>query len=99
MAWFSLFLCFFGWFGIAPLIPIIRDELRLTKVQEGNTIIASVAIVAGVRRCACTYRRGVIFLTQDTPTGDCKDWPHGTRSNDNKAFAEALKTGAFGLSP
>jgi NNP family nitrate/nitrite transporter-like MFS transporter len=44
MAWFSFFLCFFGWFGIAPLMPIIRDELHLTKAQIGNSIIASVAI-------------------------------------------------------
>lgn len=44
MAWFSFFLCFFGWFGIAPLMPVIRDELHLTKAQIGNSIIASVAI-------------------------------------------------------
>ena len=44
MAWFAFFLCFFGWFGIAPLMPIIRDELHLTKAQIGNSIIASVAI-------------------------------------------------------
>lgn len=44
MSWFSFFLCFFAWFGIAPLMPIVRDELGLTKVQIGNTIIASVAI-------------------------------------------------------
>ena len=31
MAWFAFFLCFFGWFGIAPLMPIIRDELHLSK--------------------------------------------------------------------
>src|ERR1022692_3269277 len=44
MAWLAFFLCFFGWFGIAPLMPIIRDELHLTKQQVGNSIIASVAI-------------------------------------------------------
>ncbi len=43
MSWFAFFLCFFGWFGIAPLMVIIRDELGLSKVQIGNTIIASVA--------------------------------------------------------
>lgn len=42
--WFSFFLCFFAWFGIAPLMAIVRDELGLTKTQIGNTIIASVAI-------------------------------------------------------
>ncbi|MBT3604762.1 MAG: MFS transporter [Candidatus Latescibacteria bacterium] len=44
MSWFSFYLCFFAWFGIAPLMAIVRDELSLTKVQVGNTIIASVAI-------------------------------------------------------
>jgi NNP family nitrate/nitrite transporter-like MFS transporter len=44
MAWSAFFLCFFGWFGVAPLMAIIRDELHLTKAQVGNTIIASVSI-------------------------------------------------------
>jgi NNP family nitrate/nitrite transporter-like MFS transporter len=44
MTWFSFFLCFFAWFGIAPLMAVVRDELGLTKQQIGNTIIASVAI-------------------------------------------------------
>ena len=44
MTWFSFFLCFFAWFGIAPLMAVVRDELELTKQQVGNTIIASVAI-------------------------------------------------------
>lgn len=43
MSWLAFFLCFFGWFGIAPLMAVIRDELLLTKTQVGNTIIASVA--------------------------------------------------------
>ncbi len=36
MTWIAFFLCFFGWFGIAPLMPIIRSELHLTKEQVGN---------------------------------------------------------------
>jgi MFS transporter, NNP family, nitrate/nitrite transporter len=44
MTWFAFFLCFFAWFGIAPLMAVARDELSLTKAQVGNTIIASVAI-------------------------------------------------------
>ena len=44
MTWFAFFLCFFAWFGIAPLMAVVRDELSLTKAQVGNTIIASVAI-------------------------------------------------------
>nr|WP_067061623.1 MFS transporter [Mucilaginibacter sp. L294] len=41
--WLMFFVCFFGWFGLAPLMPTIRTELHLTKGQVGNTIIASVA--------------------------------------------------------
>ncbi len=44
MSWFAFFLCFFAWFGIAPLMAIVKEELGLTKQQIGNTIIASVAI-------------------------------------------------------
>jgi len=49
MSWFSFFLCFFAWFGIAPLMAIVREELSLTKGQIGNTIIASVAITIVAR--------------------------------------------------
>ena len=49
MTWIAFFLCFFGWFGIAPLMPIIRDELHLTKEQVGNSAIAAVAITILVR--------------------------------------------------
>lgn len=44
MTWASFFLCFFGWFGLAPLMPIVREELHLTKEQVGNSAIAAVAI-------------------------------------------------------
>ena len=49
MTWLAFFLCFFGWFGIAPLMPVVREELHLTKAQIGNTIIASVAITIVAR--------------------------------------------------
>jgi len=49
LTWFSFFLCFFGWFGIAPLMAIVREELDLTKAEIGNTIIASVAITVFAR--------------------------------------------------
>ena len=49
MTWFAFFLCFFGWFGIAPLMAVVREELMLTKAQIGNTIIASVAITVLIR--------------------------------------------------
>ncbi len=49
MSWIAFFLCFFGWFGIAPLMPVIRQELHLTKAEIGNLTIASVAITVIVR--------------------------------------------------
>ena len=49
MSWFAFFLAFFGWFGIAPLMPIVRDDLQLTSGQLGNTVIASVALTAFAR--------------------------------------------------
>jgi len=49
MTWFSFFLCFFAWFGIAPLMTVVRDELSLTKEQVGWSIIASVAITVVAR--------------------------------------------------
>jgi MFS transporter, NNP family, nitrate/nitrite transporter len=49
ITWITFFICFFGWFGIAPLMPIIRENLGLTKGQIGNIIIASVAITVFAR--------------------------------------------------
>jgi MFS transporter, NNP family, nitrate/nitrite transporter len=49
MTWIAFFLCFFAWFGIAPLMAIVRDELRLTKDQIGWCIIGSVAVTVLAR--------------------------------------------------
>jgi NNP family nitrate/nitrite transporter-like MFS transporter len=49
MTWIAFFLCFFGWFGLAPLMPVIRDELHLSKEQVGSSAIAAVAITILVR--------------------------------------------------
>jgi MFS transporter, NNP family, nitrate/nitrite transporter len=49
LTWMAFFLCFFAWFGIAPLMPLVREELGLTKEQIGNTVIASVAITVLAR--------------------------------------------------
>ncbi|MGP9468214.1 MFS transporter [Halomonas sp. TP35] len=49
LSWFAFHICFFGWFGIAPLMAVVRDNLSLTQTQIGNTIIASVAITVIVR--------------------------------------------------
>ncbi len=44
LTWFAFFLCFFAWFGIAPLMKVVREEMSLTKEQIGWCIIGSVAI-------------------------------------------------------
>ncbi|MBX3414244.1 MAG: MFS transporter [Pirellulales bacterium] len=44
LAWMAFFVCFFAWFGIAPLMSIVREELQLTKSQVGWCLIGSVAI-------------------------------------------------------
>jgi NNP family nitrate/nitrite transporter-like MFS transporter len=49
VTWLTFFICFFGWFGIASLMPVIREDLHLTKTQIGNIIIASVAITIFAR--------------------------------------------------
>ncbi len=43
LTWLTFFVCFFGWFGIAPLMPLVREQLHLDKGQVGNIVIASVS--------------------------------------------------------
>lgn len=49
MFWFAFILCFFAWYGIAPLMKIVREEMLLTKEQIGWCIIGSVAITVIAR--------------------------------------------------
>jgi len=49
LTWWAFFLCFIGWFGIAPLMAVVREDLHLTKAQIANTVIASVAITVIAR--------------------------------------------------
>lgn len=49
MATLSFFLCFFAWFGIAPLMKVVREDLQLTQQQVGWCIIASVSITVLAR--------------------------------------------------
>ncbi len=49
MTWFAFFSCFFAWFGIAPLMSVVRDELMLTKEQIGWAIIGSVSMTIFAR--------------------------------------------------
>ena len=52
LTWFAFFISFVAWFGIAPLMAVVREDLKLTKAQIGNTIIASVAITVLARLLA-----------------------------------------------
>ncbi|MDA1015934.1 MAG: MFS transporter [Planctomycetota bacterium] len=42
MTWFAFFLCFFGWFGIAPMLKIIREDLGITTDQIVTTNMVAV---------------------------------------------------------
>lgn len=44
VTWIAFFLCFFAWFGIAPLMGVVRQELELTRDEIGWCIIGSVSI-------------------------------------------------------
>jgi MFS transporter, NNP family, nitrate/nitrite transporter len=49
MAWLAFFACFFAWFAVAPLMPVIKGELGLSKDQVANINVASVGITVLVR--------------------------------------------------
>lgn len=49
LTWLAFFLCFFGWFGIAPLLGEVREDLGLTNSQVFTSLIASVFITIFAR--------------------------------------------------
>ena len=49
LTWLAFFLCFFGWFGIAPLLGEVREDLNLTNSQIFTSLIASVFITIFAR--------------------------------------------------
>jgi NNP family nitrate/nitrite transporter-like MFS transporter len=49
MSWLGFFVCFFAWFALAPLMPVIKKEFGLSKDQIANINIAAVGITILVR--------------------------------------------------
>ncbi len=49
ITWLSFFLCFFGWFGIAPMLSIVRSDLGITTDQIVNTNMIAVASTVFMR--------------------------------------------------
>lgn len=49
LAWMAFFVCFFAWFAVAPLMPMIRADLGLTKDQIANINIAAVCVTIFAR--------------------------------------------------
>ncbi len=49
LSWLAFFACFFAWFAVAPLMPVIKGEFNLDKDQIANINIAAVGITILVR--------------------------------------------------
>ena len=49
MSWLAFFVCFFAWFAVAPLMPVIKQEFGLSPAQIANINIAAVGITILVR--------------------------------------------------
>ncbi len=44
MSWLAFFVCFFAWFAVAPLMPVIKGEFHLSIGQIANINIAAVSV-------------------------------------------------------
>lgn len=49
LTWMAFFLCFFGWFGIAPMLKIVRDDLGITTDQIVTANMVAVASTVFMR--------------------------------------------------
>jgi len=41
LSWLAFFVCFFAWFAVAPLMPVIKGEFKLTGDQIANINIGT----------------------------------------------------------
>lgn len=44
LSWMAFFACFFAWFAVAPLMPLVRTEFGLGQDQIANIAVAAVAV-------------------------------------------------------
>jgi NNP family nitrate/nitrite transporter-like MFS transporter len=49
LTWLAFFVCFFAWFAVAPLMPVIKGDLHLTPEQIANINIAAVVVTIVAR--------------------------------------------------
>ncbi len=49
LTWLAFFICFFAWFAAAPLMPLIKNALGLSKGEIENINIAAVFVTIFVR--------------------------------------------------
>ena len=49
LTWLAFFVCFFAWFAVAPLMPVIKGDLKLSVPEIANINIAAVMITIIVR--------------------------------------------------
>ena len=49
LTWIAFFVCFFAWFATAPLMPVIKGDLKLTNDQVYSIGIAGVFVTVLAR--------------------------------------------------
>jgi NNP family nitrate/nitrite transporter-like MFS transporter len=42
LSWLAFFVCFFAWFAVAPLMPLIKSDFNLDNDPMANINIAAV---------------------------------------------------------